>query len=123
MSVLFDTNILIDYLSGAKPARRELSKHETVAVSIITWIEVMVGAANEEEQAVLRSFLLRFRVLPLSEEVATQAVTIRRASRLRLPDAIIWATARSHDLLLVTRNTKDFKPNEPGVRIPYRLST
>jgi hypothetical protein len=38
-----------------------------------------------------------------------------------LPDAIIRATAEVHQSLLVTRNTRDFDPNEPGVRAPYTL--
>ncbi len=37
----------------------------------------------------------------------------------RLPDAIIWATAREASALLVTRNTKDFPADVPGVRVPY----
>jgi len=33
--------------------------------------------------------------------------------------AIIWATAQVHGLLLITRNVRDFPPDEPGVRMPY----
>jgi len=40
--------------------------------------------------------------------------------RVRLPDAIIWATAQVHGLLLVTRNVRDFPQGEPGVSVPYR---
>jgi predicted nucleic acid-binding protein len=38
-----------------------------------------------------------------------------------LPDAIIGATAERHEMLLVTRNEKDFPDSLPGVRVPYRL--
>jgi predicted nucleic acid-binding protein len=51
--------------------------------------------------------------------VATEAVAIRKQARIKLPDAIIWATARLEDRVLVTRNKKDFSPSDPGVRIPY----
>jgi len=40
---------------------------------------------------------------------------------MRLPDAIIWASAQSQDALLVTRNARDFPANAPDVRIPYQL--
>jgi predicted nucleic acid-binding protein len=39
--------------------------------------------------------------------------------KVRLPDAIIWATALHESALLVTRDTKDFPSAEPGIRIPY----
>jgi predicted nucleic acid-binding protein len=40
---------------------------------------------------------------------------------MRLPDAIIWATAQVNDALLVSRNTKDFKEEWGGIRIPYAV--
>jgi hypothetical protein len=46
---------------------------------------------------------------------------VRRERRLKLPDAIILATAETADRLLITRNTRDFPANDPGIRIPYRL--
>ena len=49
-----------------------------------------------------------------------RAVELRRERRLRLPDAIIWATARCAGCLLVTRNTGDFPEDEPDVRVPYQ---
>ena len=55
-----------------------------------------------------------------SLDVTEQAVALRREHRIRLPDAIIWATARASGALLVTRNTKDFPANDPGIRVPYQ---
>ncbi len=55
----------------------------------------------------------------LNSEVAELAVAIRRDSKIRLPDAIIWASAKSEDALLVSRNSKDFPPEAPDVRMPY----
>lgn len=48
-------------------------------------------------------------------------MTIRRRTRIKLPDAIIRATAEVHSLLLVTRDAKDFPEDALKVRIPYRL--
>lgn len=36
-------------------------------------------------------------------------------------DALIYATARVHDAVLVTRNTRDFPPGTPGIHVPYTL--
>jgi predicted nucleic acid-binding protein len=59
--------------------------------------------------------------VPVDEQIAERAVGLRRVYRIRLPDAIIWATAQVHAMLLVTRNTKDYPADDPGVRAPYRL--
>ena len=80
----------------------------------------MVGATDDVEDAT-RSFLSTFDVIGLDEAVAERAVSLRRNRHIKLPDAIIWATAQVHAMLLVTRNTKDFTVGDPGVRMPYRL--
>ena len=51
--------------------------------------------------------------------VKTEGVELRKANRIKLPDAIIWATAQLDQRLLVTRNSKDFAPTHADVRIPY----
>ena len=120
MKALFDTNILIDYLNGPAPAKKEFELYESQAISIVTWMEVMCGGSADLE-GVTRSFLNRFTVIPLGDEIAARAVTLRRERRLKLPDAIILATSIETGLMLVTRNTKDFGPSLPGIRHPYRV--
>ncbi|AYR22353.1 twitching motility protein PilT [Herbaspirillum rubrisubalbicans] len=120
VNALFDTNILVDYLNGIAVAKRELARYEYRAISIVTWMEVMVGASEENEDA-LRSWLSSFHLINLDSSVAERAVHIRQRRRIRLPDAIVWASAQEHSLLLVSRNTKDFPADDPGVRVPYKL--
>lgn len=120
VGALFDTNILIDHLNGIPQARAEIERFESRAVSIITWMEVMVGAYADLVEPT-RRFLEGFDVIALDDEIANRAVALRRAHRIKLPDAVIWATAQTAGRLLVTRNTKDFPPNDPGVREPYTL--
>lgn len=120
VKALFDTNILIDYLNAVPEARNELRRYESKSISLVTWMEVLVGAAPDREAAT-RSFLGTFEVLNIDRSVAERAVELRRSLRIRLPDAIVWATAQVHASLLVTRNTKDFPADHPGVYVPYRL--
>jgi predicted nucleic acid-binding protein len=120
VKALFDTNILVDYLNAVPQARTELQLYTERAVSIITWMEVMVGATGGVEVAT-RGFLSTFDVIALDAEIAERAVSLRRDHHIKLPDAIIWATAQTHAMLLVTRNTKDFTADDPGVRMPYKL--
>ncbi|WP_413458520.1 type II toxin-antitoxin system VapC family toxin [Herbaspirillum huttiense] len=120
VKALFDTNILVDYLNGIGHAKKELARYEYRAISIITWMEIMVGA-NEENEEALRYWLSSFQVIPLDGFIAERAVQIRQQRRIRLPDAIVWASAMEQSLLLISRNTKDFPADEPGVRVPYKI--
>ena len=120
VKALLDTNILIDYLGGIAQAKAEIARYDDAAISVITWMEVMVGATAENHEAT-RAFLRQFQIIALDDAIAQTAVDIRKANRLRLPDAVIWASARTQDRLLVTRNTRDFPVDDPGVREPYRL--
>jgi predicted nucleic acid-binding protein len=120
VKALFDTNILVDFLGGAAKARTEFGRYDDGAISIVSWMEVMVGAPAGAERAT-RAFLSRFELVSLDEDIAEVAVALRRAHRIKLPVAIIWASARTSGRLLVTRNEKDFPTADPSVRIPYRL--
>jgi predicted nucleic acid-binding protein len=102
VKALFDTNILIDYLGGIGASKKEFARYEYKAISTITWMEVLVGTTTDDEAAI-------------------RAFEIRKDKRIRLPDAIVWASAQVNSLLLVSRNTKDFPADEPGVRVPYKL--
>ena len=120
VGALFDTNILIDYLRGIDDARVELARFDARAISVITWMEVMVGAPAAHAQAT-RDFLAGFRVVPIDPAVAEQAVVLRQRHRVKLPDAIIWASARASGLLFVTRDGRDFPTDDPGIRVPYAV--
>ena len=120
VSVLIDTSILIDYLNGIEQAKTELDRYSDKAISLITWMEVMVGSTPETE-GIMRGFLSSFVHLPIDEQVATVAVALRKQHKIKLPDAIVWATAQVNRCLFVTRNTKDFPHDEPGIRVPYQI--
>jgi predicted nucleic acid-binding protein len=121
VSDLFDTNILIDHLNGIAKATKEIRRSGQAAISVITWIEVMTGAATAEEETLLKSFLANFESLPLTDAVAERAALNRREKRLKMPDAIILATAELAGRELVTRNVKDFPAGMRGVRVPYKV--
>lgn len=122
MRALFDSNILVDYLNGRPEAREELDRFPMASrISVITWMEVLVGTKTAEEDLQVRAFLRRFERVDLGEAIAEEAIHLRREHGLKLPDAVIWASARQTDSLLVTRNTKDFPVTDPGVRMPYKI--
>lgn len=120
MKALFDTNIVIDYLSGVEAARKEMERYSDWSISIVTWMEVMVAAAPEQENKT-RAFLASFVNFSITAEVAERAVVLRKRRKFKAPDAIILATAEISGRLLITRNNKDFFRGDPGVRIPYKI--
>jgi predicted nucleic acid-binding protein len=115
---LLDTNILIDYLRGVADARVELGRYDDKAISVITWMEVMGGTPPIHERAT-RDFLDGFTVVALDQVVAERAVRVRQQHRVKLPDAIVWASALVGQRLLVTRDARGFPAGDPGVRVPY----
>lgn len=103
-------------------ATEELQRYdrENKSISLITWIEVMAGVTASNE-AVTRELLEEFVVLSITEEIAERSAIIRRDRQMKLPDAIIWATAQSSGRVLVTRNIRDYPSHSIGVRIPYQI--
>ena len=119
MKAVIDSDVLIDFLQGVSAAAIEIDRYDDPCYSVISWMEVMSGADTEPEKAAAKVFLASMRVVELSSRVAHLAVESRRKYRLKLPDAVIWATADSEGCILVTRNAKDFDKDHPMIRIPY----
>lgn len=121
----FDTNIVIDALAGYPPARGELQRAIAFGsrpwLSRMAWIEVM-SKGNEALVRDMQAFLSRFGLDEIDEEIAQRAAALRRERpRLKSPDAIILATAQIRGRVLITRNTKVFPAEMPGIRVPYTL--
>ena len=91
--------------------------------SVVTYIE-SYGYRHlvEEEREQLDGFFRNTRILPLTDAIADQAIRLRQQRRMGLGDAIIAATALTHNLALVTRNTEDFRRID-GLELLDPLST
>lgn len=121
----FDSNIIIDALAGHEPARSEIrraaGRGARVWISRMVWIEVLSKGTPEQIRRA-EILLSGFGLDEIDAEVAARAAGLRRERPgLKSPDAIILATAMSRGRVLVTRNTKDFPAEMPGIRVPYTL--
>jgi predicted nucleic acid-binding protein len=111
---LLDTNILIYYFADEIPPK-ELETIEDIFktsfyISVITRIEFLGWKKHTEkgyEKA--KEFISFSKVIYLTKKIADKAINIRREYRIKLPDAVIAATASSKNLTLVTRNDDDFR--------------
>lgn len=126
VKVIFDTNILIDHFDGIKEASEELLRYGDIAISTITWCEVMsMPGATPQELDEMRSVMRGFILYDVDAVVAEEAAAMRRTAKAagvrvpRTPDAIVLATARLSNRRLVSRDTRAFNPVE--VHVPYQV--
>lgn len=120
-SALFDTNIVIDYASGIKPAQNIIRACPNRCISTMTWVEFLTGIPLPRIKNAEIFLKENFEILPVSIEAAREALNIRKNFRIKLPSALIYGTAKSNSLTLITRNTKDFNPEWSDIQIPYSL--
>ncbi len=101
--LLLDTDVFIDHLRGA---RQLTPKSHRIHYSVITRAELFAGNTATN---LVSTVLAPFREVPVGRDVAERAGRTRRESGIRLPDALIAATAIEHKFALVTRNRRDFE--------------
>jgi predicted nucleic acid-binding protein len=94
---------------GAEKFMDDLLKDEQPVISAITEIELLCWkTATEKDLEVLLNFINDALVIELEQPIKLKAADIRKAYTIKLPDAIIAATALIYDLTLLSRNTSDF---------------
>jgi len=112
MRYLFDSNILIYHLRGSLNQRGSDLILEGLtgegAYSIISKIELLGFNQTPTEEQQARIFLAGLQELELTSDIAEQTIQLRKNQKIKLPDAVIAATALIHQLTLITRNTSDF---------------
>jgi predicted nucleic acid-binding protein len=123
VTVLIDSVILIDHFNAIPAATAYIRMiHATAAISVITRAEVLTGFDTAGMEKAL-PLLDIFPILDITKEVADLAARLRKEYRWKLPDALQAAIAQTHNLKLVTRNTRDFDPAKHSfVTFPYTLT-
>ena len=109
-----DTNVIIYYLKEdpeVTPILDELFKNDAIVnISIITEIELLASAQlTSEEIAKIHNILRLCRIFDVNASIVPFSSQIRQQKSVKLPDAIIAATALYTGSTLLTRNAKDFK--------------
>jgi predicted nucleic acid-binding protein len=104
ISLLVDTNVLIDLSEG----RRQISKYvqgNHIHISIITEIELLgwPGISNVQK-TFFKNLIADCTVVDLSQNIKEMTIGLKQRHKIKLPDAVIAATATFLDIPLLTRD-------------------
>ncbi|SDD31527.1 type II toxin-antitoxin system VapC family toxin [Pedobacter soli] len=128
LNYLWDTNTVIYFLQrqftpGAEKFIDNILLTSQPAISAITEIELLCWrTANDNDLLVIRNFIKDAYVYELEQDIKDKTAALRKHHNLKLPDAVIAATAIVNKLTLITRNSKDFnKIPELEVSNPFSL--
>jgi predicted nucleic acid-binding protein len=109
-----DSNVLIDVSRGNAAAIQYVDGHaDSWAISQVTAMELIVGARDKRDLAMIDGFLSLYPVIPLSDSIGTGAYrllnTYAKSHGLHVFDSLVAATAMEKALTLVTLNRKHYR--------------
>ncbi len=113
--MLIDTDIIIWYMCGNQAARETIEKHQGFTISVVTYMELVQSMRNKNELSTLRKALKSWRtnIIYITEEISSKSMFYVEqhylSHSMQLADALIGATAVSHDIPLLTGNAKHYK--------------
>lgn len=115
-TIVVDTDILIDSARSIQVAidkLESLTNDYSIAISIITKMELIVGCRNKNELQNLEKFLRNYTLIPVNENISHKAVELlinyKLSHGLLIPDAFIAATAISINGYLLSKNQSDYR--------------
>lgn len=120
---LLDTNTVLDFMGNKLPhkAKNLIAQiiDDEINLSVINKIELLGFSKVEQD---LIDFVGCSNIHPIDEVVVEKTIEMRSLYKIKLPDAIIAATALVNELAIITRNTKDFNKID-GLEVlnPYEL--
>ena len=122
--LLVDSDVIIDYLNDFNLACDFIETHlEQICLSVITVAEIRAGIKGKDEEQALRQFLSVIPLFDVTRTIAEMAGDwvrqFGRSHSVEVPDALIAATAATHDLALKTLNTKHY-PMFKGLGPTYK---
>lgn len=125
---LLDSCVLVDTLRGYDPAQAWLEdtacRYDVhMTCSVVTFAELIAGAQTEQLMAAVRRLMDLARTIPVDDGVAERAGAYLRAWHhshgVRMPDALIAATAAEFGATIVTRDKAHFPMDDVRVLVPY----
>lgn len=116
--VLLDSNIIIYLSKDLLDIDEILADYDDFFISIITYMEVLgYQFEDQDEEQLISQLLEQLEIIHLNMEIAQEVISIKQKKKIKLPDAIIFATAKKNGCDLMTHNIDDFKNIDETVTI------
>jgi tRNA(fMet)-specific endonuclease VapC len=105
---VLDTNAVVSLLNGNRELATRLEAAVYVGISVITYLEFLVfDGLSDNDRNSFKLFCSRVEIVPLvhDDELSDKTLMLRTKHRLKLPDAIIGATALCRNALIITNDS------------------
>jgi len=112
---LLDTNTVIYLLNSSLPLHSvsfmaKILSEDSCNICVISQMEILgFKFATQEEDLIAQDFVDDSMIFGITDPVVQKTIALRKVHKIKLPDAIIAATAITHDLTLISRNDRDFR--------------
>ena|SRR5882672_10869727 len=110
---LIDTSGVIKYLNESFPPDGlafvdEIVDRESI-ISFIAEIELQVwNPENPDDLMIYQTFVSQSTIIGIQDDIIQETIRIRKLFKLKLPDALVAATALTNSMTLIADNDKDF---------------
>ncbi len=117
---ILDSNLLIFLSKGMIDRAKLYAKYDEFCVSIITYMEVYAfDFPNKNEKDSLDKTFASLEIIEINQEIADQAIIYRKnkSKKMKLPDAIILASAKYINADLLSDDWDDFQNMDLTVNV------
>ena len=115
---LLDSNVIIDAAKDAISIQEIINKYDYLYTSLICYVETCgYPFADKEEQELIEAIVNSIEVVNPDKNIADIAINYRKQKKIKLPDALILATAKYLHADIITSNVADFQNIDTSVKI------
>ncbi len=115
---LLDSNVIIDASKGIVSTQDIVNEYDYLYTSIISYVETKgYNFEDNEEKEIVNQILNSIEIVNLNREIADTAIEYRKQKKIKLPDALILATAKYLKADLLTSDISDFQNIDKSVKL------
>jgi len=117
-NALLDSNIFIYISQKQLDFEKLLAHYDNFYTSVISKMEVLgYNFDSQQEKEIVENLFKEIEILNLNEDIVNNVIETRKKRKIKLPDAIVYATASTNDIDLITRNVDDFKNIDKNIKV------
>ena len=118
MNALLDSNIFIYISKDQLDLEKLFEDYDNFYCSVISKMEVLgFNFQNVNEKEIVEKLFDDIEIINIDDNIVNLVINTRKKKKIKLPDAIVFATAKTHKLVLITRNTDDFKNIDKSLKL------